>query len=74
MATVFDIFGFVLRSELDGLEQELVQTVRERILREGDAFPGVANKIVATIEVDLDKVVRSSTSCRTVQQLQGMDE
>jgi hypothetical protein len=67
MATALDIFKFSLHGELESLEREIVQTIQDRIVREGDAFPGVANKVVATVEVDLDKVVTSSLSCRIVR-------
>jgi hypothetical protein len=70
MANSLDIFGFVLHDTLEGLERQLVQTVKERIMKEGDAFPGPANKVVATIEVDLNNIVLSAASCLTIQQLQ----
>lgn len=71
MANFIDTFAFVLHNTLEGLEQELVQTVKERALREGSAFPGEVNRIEATIEVDLNAVLKSSASCRTVQQVQS---
>lgn len=70
MANVLEIFGFVLHDTLESLERELMNTVKDRILKEGDAFPGKVNKVQATIEVDLNNIVRSAAACRTVQQLQ----
>lgn len=64
------IFQFTLHEALEGLEQELVQLIRERILKEGDAFPGEVNKIEATVMVDLNAVLRSQASCRIVRQVQ----
>jgi hypothetical protein len=70
MASILDHFKFSLHTELEALERELVQTVQERIVKEGGAFPGEINKIEALVEVDLDAVLRSSASCRTVRQVQ----
>jgi hypothetical protein len=70
MANSLDIFGFVLHDTLEGLERQLVQTVKERIIKEGDAFPGSSDKIVATVTVDLNKILKSAASCHTVQQLE----
>lgn len=68
MATVLDIFKFSLHGELEALERELVQTVQERMLKEGNKFPGTVDKITGTIEIDLTKVLTSSLSCRVVKQ------
>lgn len=71
MANQLDIFAYVLHGTLEGLEQELVQTVRDRVLKEGSAFPGKVSKIQATVEVDLNSIVRSAASCRVVKQVEG---
>lgn len=68
MATVLDIFKFSLHDELESLERELVQTVQERILKEGDAFPGSVNKVKAVVEIDLTKVLTTSLSTHVVRQ------
>jgi hypothetical protein len=71
MANQLDVFKFVLHDTLEGLERDLVQTVGERVLKEGDAFPGETSKIVATVEVDLNAVIQATASCRTVVQKKG---
>jgi hypothetical protein len=68
MANQLDVFKFVLHDTLEGLEREIVQTVGERVLKEGDAFPGAANKVVATVEVDLNAINQASASCHHVRQ------
>lgn len=70
MANVLDIFKFSLHNTLEGLEQELVQIVQERLLKEGKAFPGEVDKIEARIEVDLNAVLRSASGSRIVRQVQ----
>lgn len=71
MANALDIFKFALHDELEALERELVQTVQERVLKEGSSFPGEVKKISAAIEIDLDKVQNSALSCRTIRQTEG---
>lgn len=67
------IFQFTLHEALEGLEQELVQLIRERILKEGDAFPGEVNTIEALVVVDLSAVLRTQASCRVVRQVQQVE-
>jgi hypothetical protein len=67
---LIDVFEYTLHKTLEGLEQELVQLIRERVLKEGDAFPGEVNKIEATVEVDLNAVLRTASSSRVVRQVQ----
>lgn len=66
MASVLDHFKFSLHSELEALERELVQSVTERIAREGKSFPGDTNTVEAVVTIDLDAVMRSASSCRVV--------
>lgn len=68
---LIDVFQFTLHSELEALERELVQTIAERVLKEGDSFPGEVDKIEAIVVVDLNAVLRTATSCRTVRQIQS---
>lgn len=68
---LIDAFKFILHAELEALEQELVQKVAERVLKEGDSFPGEVDKIEAVIEVDLNAVLRTAASCRIVRQVQS---
>jgi hypothetical protein len=63
-----DTFKFNLHSELEALEREVVQSVSERILKEGDAFPAGENKLTATLVVDLEKVKTSALTVRSVVQ------
>jgi hypothetical protein len=67
---MIDVFQFTLHRTLEGLERELVQLISERILKEGDAFPGEVNKVEATVEVDLNALLRAEASCRVVRQVQ----
>lgn len=70
MANVLDHFKFSIHAALEGLEQELVQIVQERLVKEGKSFPGGVNLIEGTVKVDLNAVCRSASSCRTVRQVQ----
>ena len=68
MPHFLDTFKFNLHSELEALERELTQVVSERILKEGDAFPGEESKLVATVNVDLEKIKESAATVRSVVQ------
>lgn len=70
MPNVLEHFRFSIHNELEALERELIQTVQERLLKEGKAFPGEESFIEARVVVDLHAVLRSSSSCRVVRQVQ----
>lgn len=67
---LIDVFQFTLHKELEALERELVQLIAERVLKEGDSFPGEVSTIEATVVVDLHAVLRTASSCRVVRQVQ----
>lgn len=70
MANVLDTFKFTLHSTLEGLERDLVQHVQERLLKEGESFPGEDNRIEATVVVDLDAIRGTAASSRAIRQVQ----
>lgn len=70
MADFLKLFQYNLHQELEALERELVEVIKQRVVKEGEDFPGEASVLQATVEVDLNAVLRSSSSTRSLRQVQ----